>query len=58
MVYLDQRFKNFRLVQKRIKTLRNLNEKCMTLRPNKRQGTNKSNYYNSMKHLFTVNNKF
>ena len=60
-VQLKFRHKKFRLGQKRIKTLRNLNEKYMILRPDERQGiegTNKSNYYNSMEHLFTDNDKF
>ena len=49
--YLDLDFKNFRVDQRRIQTLRSLKERCMVLKSDKRQeivAVNKKDYYDSL----------
>ena len=59
--YLDLDFKNFRVDQRLIKVLRSLKERCMILKPDKRQGivvVNKNDYYDSLDQLFNDPTKF
>ena len=59
--YLDLDIKEFFNDKKKIKTLQNLREKCMILKPDKEQGIvliNKTDYYGSLERLFCDKTKF
>ena len=59
--YLDLDIKGLFNDKKKIKTLQNLREKCMILKPEKGQGTvliNKTGYYSSLERLFCDKTKF
>ena len=59
--YLDLDIKGFFNDKKKIKTLQNLREKCMILKPDKGQGIvliNKTDYYSPLERLFCDKTKF
>ena len=59
--YLDIYYKELGFDQKRINTIRNLQDKCMILKPDKGQGVvfiKKGNYKPSMERLFSDQRKF